>query len=281
MSTEALLETTTLDGHIEDWETISPPTDLIFDDGEPMESNRHRLAMNVLIRSVYSILADREDYFVGGNMFIYYSSEQVKNRDFKGPDMFVALDVDGDRLRQGWVVWQEEGRYPDVIVELMSPSTASVDLTTKKDLYERTFKTANYFVYDPFDSNSLQGWHLDSNHRYLALIPNEQGRLWCEALQVWLGIWQGTLEREPAPWLRFYDAIGQVYPLPEELAQQQADIAQQQAEIACQQAELAQRQTDIAQQQAETEHQRAENERQRSERLAERLRALGEDPDQI
>ncbi len=28
-----------------------PPTDLIFDDGEPLESNRHRIAMNVLIRS--------------------------------------------------------------------------------------------------------------------------------------------------------------------------------------------------------------------------------------
>jgi hypothetical protein len=29
-----------------------PSTDLIFDDGEPMESNRHRIAMNVLIRSL-------------------------------------------------------------------------------------------------------------------------------------------------------------------------------------------------------------------------------------
>ncbi|MEX0267904.1 hypothetical protein AB3R30_02060 [Leptolyngbyaceae cyanobacterium UHCC 1019] len=36
----------------EDWAPLAPPTDLIFDDGEPLESNRHRIAMNVLIRSV-------------------------------------------------------------------------------------------------------------------------------------------------------------------------------------------------------------------------------------
>nr|WP_322505530.1 hypothetical protein [Chroococcidiopsis cubana] len=45
---------------------------------------------------------------------------------------FVALDVDGSRERQGWVVWEEDGRYPDVIVELLSPSTAKVDRGVKK-----------------------------------------------------------------------------------------------------------------------------------------------------
>ncbi|MBD2528350.1 hypothetical protein H6G97_01765 [Nostoc flagelliforme FACHB-838] len=37
---------------IVDWEPPMPPTDLIFDDSEPLESNRHRIAMNVLIRSL-------------------------------------------------------------------------------------------------------------------------------------------------------------------------------------------------------------------------------------
>jgi hypothetical protein len=31
---------------------------------------------------------ERQDYFVGGNMFIYYSRRQVRNRDFRGPDFF-------------------------------------------------------------------------------------------------------------------------------------------------------------------------------------------------
>ena len=113
-----------------------PPTDLIFDDGELLESKRHRIAMNVLIDSLYQYWSGRSDFFAGGNMFIYYSSTQVRNRDYKGPDFFVVLDVDGKTDRQGWVVWQEQGRYPDVIVELTSPSTASVDIGEKKDIYE-------------------------------------------------------------------------------------------------------------------------------------------------
>ena len=121
------------------WEAIAPPTDLIFDDGEPLETNRHRIGMNVLIDSVLAGLAQRSDFFAGGNMFFYYSRSQAMNRDFRGPDFFVTLDVDGSRDRKGWVTWEEEGRYPDVIVELMSPSTAKIDKTVKKTLYERTF----------------------------------------------------------------------------------------------------------------------------------------------
>lgn len=166
-----------------EWHPPEPPTNLIFDDGEPLESNRHRIAMNVLIDSALHALAPRTDFFAGGNMFIYFSNKQVFNRDFHGPDFFVALDVDSNRERQGWVVWEEDGRYPDVIVELMSPSTARIDLTTKKDLYEKTFHTLDYFVYDPFDPTSLQGWHLNAQRRYEPIAPNEQGWLWCETLR--------------------------------------------------------------------------------------------------
>ncbi|MCG9892603.1 MAG: Uma2 family endonuclease [Thermosynechococcaceae cyanobacterium MS004] len=223
---------------------VAPPTDLIFDDGVPLETNQHRVAMNVLIRSYQQYRAGQTDYYVGGNMFVYYSSAQVKNRDFRGPDFFVVLDVEGTHSRQGWVVWDEGGRYPDVIIELMSPSTAKVDLGFKKQLYDKTFKTQDYFVYNPFDANSLQGWH--RNSAYQEITPNERGWLWCETLGLWLGTWTGTIDRETESWLRFYDTEGKIVPLPEEAAQQRADAAQQ-----------------------------------RADRLAARLRELGEDPDQI
>ncbi|WP_448561319.1 Uma2 family endonuclease [Trichothermofontia sp.] len=228
---------------VPDWEPEPPPDDLIFEDGEPLESNRHRIAMNVLIRSLQQAWRDRDDYFAGGNMFIYYSRTQARNRDFRGPDFFVVLGVDGTRSRQGWVVWDEEGCYPDVIVELMSPATAAIDTGVKKDPYAHTFKTRHYFVFDPFDPTSLQGWQLDTRWHYQPLTPNEQGWLWCETLGFWLGQWEGTIDRETAIWLRFYDANGQLVLLPEEAAQQQAEA-----------------------------------ERQRAERLAARLWALGEGP---
>lgn len=211
-------------------EEHKPPTDLIFDDGEPMESNRHRIAMNVLIRSLQQGWNDRNDFFAGGNMFIYYSKRQAQNRDFKGPDFFVAMRVDGTKERQAWVVWDEEGRYPDVVVELMSPSTADVDRGIKKYLYERTFRVSDYFVFNPFEPNSLQGWGFNRSYRYQELLPNERGWLWSKRLGFWLGTWQGTIDRETAVWLRFYDESGNLVLLPEEVAQQQANAAQQQVE---------------------------------------------------
>lgn len=250
MSTEAIKETIS-NGAISQWEPPIPPTDLIFDDGEPLETNRHRIAMNLLIRSLNQAYDERSDFFAGGNMFIYYSATQAKNRDFRGPDFFVVLDIDGSYAREGWVVWQEEGRYPDVIVELMSDSTAAVDLTTKKDLYERTFKTPDYFVYDPFNPDSLRGWHLNMDEGYRELSRNEQGWLWCQRLGLWLGTWQGTIDRNEAVWLRFYDQQGNLVPLPEEAAQQQAELAEQQAEVAEKRAELAEKRAEVAEQRAE------------------------------
>lgn len=227
-------------------EIPKPPTDLIFDDGEPMESNKHRINMNALIRSVVALMTGRQDYFVGGNMFLYYSSEQVRNKDYRGPDFFVCLNVDGSKDRQGWVVWEEDGRYPDVIIELMSPSTAKIDQTTKKQLYEKTFRTLNYFVYDPFNPSSLTGWYLNEGQKYQQLEANDKGWLWCNTLKVWVGTWFGILENQTGTWLRFYHQDGGLVLLPEE-----------------------------------AEKQRAEVEKQRAERLAAKLRELGEDVELI
>ena len=256
------------------WEPPMPPTDLIFDDGEPLESNRHRIAMNVLIWSMLTALADRDDYFAGGNMFIYYSAAQARNQDFRGPDFFVVLNVDGRTDRQGWVVWEENGRYPDVIVELMSPSTAAVDTGIKHQIYEQIFRTPDYYVYDPFNPNSLQGWHLDANQQYQPLNPNERGWLWCQRLGLWLGTWEGEIQRETAIWLRFYDQAGNLVLLPEELAQQRLEAERQRAEAESQRAEAERQRAEAESQRAEAESQRAEMAEQRGA-LRQLLRLLG------
>lgn len=154
------------------------------------------------------------------------------------PDFFVVKDIDGSYPRQKWVVWEENGRYPDVIIELMSPLTAQKDLGSKKDLYERTFRTADYFCYDP-DEQKLRGWRL-GERGYEPLIPNEQGRLWSDQLQVWLGSWEGLYHQEQAVWLRLFETDGWLNPTEAEAERQRAETVE--AEIAHLHQELARRQ---------------------------------------
>ena len=136
------------------------PTDdeLTHSDGEPMETPWHRDNMHLLIDSIHTRWADREDFYAGGNMFIYFGNRPVFNRDFRGPDFFVvACHVERRKPRRSWVSWREDSRLPDVIVELVSPSTAHVDRTVKKELYATRFRTREYFLYDP-DTDVLEGW---------------------------------------------------------------------------------------------------------------------------
>ena len=111
---------------------VKPPTqdELLYDDGIPMETYRHKMQMDLLVDPLSYWLRDR-NAFVGGNMFVYFSPHQLKNHDFRGPDMFAVLDVPKGE-RKCWVTW-EEGKSPDVVVELLSSSTASRDKTEKKD----------------------------------------------------------------------------------------------------------------------------------------------------
>jgi Uma2 family endonuclease len=98
--------------------------DLPCDDGEPMETPRHRDQMNVLIESLKVHWSERSGYYVGGNMFVHY--DPTNTRRSRGPDFFLVLDVD-DRERKSWVVWREGMRFPDVIIELLSDSTRAID----------------------------------------------------------------------------------------------------------------------------------------------------------
>ncbi|NEO22509.1 MULTISPECIES: Uma2 family endonuclease [unclassified Moorena] len=261
-----------------------PPTqyELPCDDGIPMETERHKLQMELLTDPLYPWLAQREDGYFGGNMFLYFSTEQIKNQDFRGPDVFVVLGVPkAERL--SWVVW-EEGKAPDVIIELISDSTANTDKTTKKVVYQDQVRVPEYFWYDPFNPEDFAGFRLH-NGVYQPLTEDEEGRLISERLGLALVRWQGVYKNNvDTTWLRWATLEGIVLPTAEEIAvqaQQQAAQAQQQAAQAQQQATQAQQQAIQAQQQATQAQQEAAQAQQRAEQLAARLRAMGVDPDQV
>jgi Uma2 family endonuclease len=269
------------------------PEDPPYDDGEPLETNRHRIAMNALIDSTKQVFKTRQytDFFVGGNMFIHYPDANTNKPTFRGPDFFAVLNIDGSYSREDWRVAKENGRYPDIIIELTSKTTAKEDKGPKKDLYEQTFQTAEYFIFDVYNSASLEGWRL-KNNRYQPIDPNPYGWLWSETLSLWLGIWYGDIDHEPpqgeCEWLRFYDKQERVILLPEEYERQLKEQQVHEKEAALHQAflerkrkEWAMRETELERQRAEQALLQAEQERQRSEKLAEQLRALGIDPNEI
>ena len=47
--------------------------DLPGSDGEPLENERERLQINLGIESLNHHWRERNDFYVGGNMFVYYS----------------------------------------------------------------------------------------------------------------------------------------------------------------------------------------------------------------
>jgi len=179
--------------------------DLIEEDGVPLESDWHRMAMNVLIESICYRLRKRQDFYAGGNMFIYYD-EEARGQASVGPDFFYVTGVTKEPVRGKWVVWRENDRFPEVIIELTSKTTRRADHTTKKDLYEQVFAAPDYYCYDP-DKKKLEGWHLVDGH-YQPLEPNEYGRLWSEQLGLWVGAWEGECFQRVNTWLRFFDRKG-------------------------------------------------------------------------
>ena len=182
----------------------------------------------------------RTDFYAGGNQFVYYSVEQAREvaleeqqsrqkLAFRGPDVFWVGGVDPAREREVWIAWEEDGRLPDVILELLSPSTARKDRTVKKDLYARVFGTSEYFLYDP-QRHKLEGFRLASPGIYRPLEPDAQGRLRSVQLGVLLGLWHGVRQGTEADWIRLFRTDGTLVPTEAEAERLRAEKAE--AELA-------------------------------------------------
>ena len=124
-------------------ERMPDARELLSDEPE-MESTQHYQQLAMLVSHLEWYWRERNDFFIGANLTVYYAHEQLQRRQFRGPDFFLVREVTR-APRNSWVVWEEGGRYPDLIIELLSDSTALVDRTDKKSLYQNIFRTPEYF----------------------------------------------------------------------------------------------------------------------------------------
>lgn len=197
---------------------ITLPTNL-YSDEPPLETDFHREQIDLLIRLLKYWWNDRPDFYISGNLTVYYNAQQLKKRDFRGPDIFVVLGAE-KRDRRSWAIWEEGGKYPNLVIELLSNSTATIDKGEKKDLYQEVWRVPDYFWFHP-ETMEFAGFHL-VNGRYEPIAPTEDGKLWSEQLGLYLGIHKQQL--------RWFTEQGQLIPLPEEQERQAKEQAQQRTE---------------------------------------------------
>lgn len=222
-------------------EIVLPPSNLESDE-PPLESDLHRQQIDLLIRLLQHWWHDRQDFYISGNLTVYYNAQQLKTRDFRGPDVFVVLGAE-KKDRRSWAIWDEGGQYPNIVIELLSSSTAKVDKGTKRNLYQDIWRLPEYYWFDPY-TLEMAGFRLVEG-RYREITPVEAGRLPSEQLGLQLGIHERKL--------RWFTGEGELIPLPEAAERQRAEQEYQRAE---------------------QEYQRAEQERQAKEHIQQELEQL-------
>lgn len=123
------------------------------------------------------------------------------------PDLAITKGL-GYQYVPSWTIGTD-GPPPQLVIEIISPSTWPNDLTSKPRQYAR-MGVQEFFVYDAHDKpvtnkapQRLFGWRLDPRTgQMLELVSDPKGRLWSEQLDSWL-----VPDRDH---LRFYDQDNQM-----------------------------------------------------------------------
>jgi Uma2 family endonuclease len=228
-------------------------------DGKPMaETDVHRENMIGLLHALKEKFRDDSKVYVTGNIFVYYLDAAGVRQTPVSPDIFVVHGVEKKDRRIYKV--DEEGKAPEVVIELTSTSTRVEDLVTKHYIYAG-LGVREYFLFDPFRENmqtALHGFRLEGGE----YVPMAGSRLHSEVLGLDLRVEQGLL--------RLYDSkTGERLRTPEEAeadrrtAEAQAArelTARQAAEAKAAAAEAKAAQELAARQTAETELARLQKE---------------------
>jgi Uma2 family endonuclease len=201
-------------------------------DGKPMaETELQLLDMIDIIQLLRDHFAGRPDVYVGGNLLLFY--QKGNRRKHIAPDAFVVLGVPKEPPRDNYLVW-EEGRGPNLVVEITSKSTRREDEKKKFVIYRDVLKVPEYILFDPTEDYlhpSLQGFRLAAAD-YVPIEPIA-GRLPSQVLGL-------HLERDGTR-LRLFDPATREYLLTRLEAREIADRRAADANHRAADAEAAQR----------------------------------------
>ena len=212
------------------------------EDDEPMSQGTRQLV--AIVECFFGLRRHwrgRQDVFIGSDQFIhwdrnYHSRKNPKNPPV-APDVYVAFGV-ANRHRLSYVVW-EEGKPPDFVLEVVSPSSRRRDEKEKPLVYAK-MGVPEFFLYEPGAKRApaLLGFALRGGRggEYRPLpadgLPQGAVGVHSEVLGLCLCV------RPPGPdplddHLCLYDpAAGKFLPLTYELAEDQRRLAEDKSRLA-------------------------------------------------
>ena len=208
-----------------------------MDDDEPLAESEHQLFpltyAHAALRSWYE---DDSTTWVGADMFLYY--EEGIPSSVVAPDVFVVKRTHKRHLRNIFQTWVE-GRVPELVLEVMSPTSVRRDTVTKYELYER-LGVREYWLYDPTEEGVLE-----PRLRGYVLVGGEYRPVEVREVDgMYVGVSDvlGLEFHATGEWFRFFDPVSGEY-LPDQQetthalsaerhARGEADRAREEAETA-------------------------------------------------
>ena len=210
------------------------------EDGQPMAANLFEARKMVDSESVLRYrFKSRDDVYVGIDQLVYYT-EGAKPKSV-APDVFVSFGIPS-YVRDIYRI-AEEGKPPDWVLEIASPSTHKYDVGGKKDLYE-AMGVGEYWVYDPqggMHDPRLRAWVLGpGGYEELADLerPGLEVALWSEAL--------GLEFHFDGKDLQMWDPVEGAYLLTVDGSEEERKIDRRARQVAEQRADTAEARADTA-----------------------------------
>ncbi len=249
-------------------------------DETPVDNQLQNDIPNLLLSILASIWANRNDWYFGVDMAVYYNPDEPAIV----PDGFLAIGVKhntGERGRLSYVLWEEQNITPLLSLEVISERYGS-EYETKFADYQ-ALGILYYVIYNPFSGRRgrFRNRQRLEVYRLIAgkyeLLPSENNRVWFPEISLALGYEQGNHLAWSREWLYWYDKSGTRYLSDREDADTARAIATQERLIANQERLIAAQERLIASQERAAK-QEAE---QKAQRFAAKLKALGINPDEV
>jgi Uma2 family endonuclease len=194
---------------------IYPEEYLVEEDEDEMGESNSQFQLSNYLFEVLKWYYQDQNWLVTGNLELHHPAINNSQRKIV-PDVMVFKDIDlSEEVQAVLTSWEidKEHPAPPVVFEISSASTWRNDVKEgehrKQSIYGR-IGVQEYFAYDPHpnpvwnntDGRRLLGWRYALGSSVPQPIsPGEQGRLWSEVLESWLGA--------DGSHLRLYDWEGQ------------------------------------------------------------------------